>query len=115
MILVSESTSGVMHSAEGSTQAIPTQSPDQKERADENKKSIKHAPTLPEDIGKQTAMYLIEEIVKVLTIRFYALIMCTTSFIRCVIFYREAVPVVDVKSFPFFLWLLDKRTFLKYN
>ena len=57
---MSESTSGVMHSAESSTQATPTQS-----GGDGNKKSAKQTPTLPEDIGKQTAMYLIEEIVKV--------------------------------------------------
>ena len=56
---MSESTSGVMHSAESSTQATPTQPPG---HGDGDKKS---APILPEDIGKQTAMYLIEEIVKV--------------------------------------------------
>ena len=62
MTLVSESTTGVMHSAESSTQATPTQPPGHGEREDGDKKS---APILPEDIGKQTAMYLIEEIVKV--------------------------------------------------
>lgn len=62
MTLVSESTSGVMHSAESSTQATPTRSPGHGEREEGDKKS---APILPEDIGKQTAMYLIEEIVKV--------------------------------------------------
>ena len=48
-----------MHSAESSTQATPTQPPG---HGDGDKKS---APILPEDIGKQAAMYLIEEIVKV--------------------------------------------------
>ena len=65
MILVSESTSGVMHSAESSTQATPIQSSGQRERGDNDKKSAKQTPALPEDIGKQMAMYLIEEIVKV--------------------------------------------------
>ena len=65
MILVCESTSGVMHSAESSTQTTLTQSPGHRERENVDKKSAKHTPTLPEDIGKQTAMYLIEEIVKV--------------------------------------------------
>ena len=60
-----ESTSGVMHSAESSTQTTPTQSPGHREREDEDKKLVKQTPTFPEDIGKQTAMYLIEEIVKV--------------------------------------------------
>ena len=65
MILVSESTSGVMHSAEGSTQTTPTQLPGQRDKGDEDKKSAKCTPTLPEDFGRQTTMYLIEEIVKV--------------------------------------------------
>lgn len=64
MILVSESTSGVMHSAESSTRATPTQLPGHREREDGDEKSAKQA-VLPEDIGRQTAMYLIEEIVKV--------------------------------------------------
>ena len=50
-----------MHSAESSTQATPTQPPGHGEREDGDKKL---APILPE-IGKQTAMYLIEEIFKV--------------------------------------------------
>ena len=61
---MSESTSGVMHSAEGSTQTTPTQPLGQRKR-DEDKKSARQTPALPEDIGKQTAMYLIEEIIKV--------------------------------------------------
>jgi hypothetical protein len=52
-----------MHSAESSTQTTPTQSSGHGER--EDKTSGKQTPILPEDIGKQTAMYLIEEIVKV--------------------------------------------------
>lgn len=66
MTLVSESTSGVMHSAEGSTQTTPTQSHGQEKSTEEDEKLAKRTPTLPEDIGKQTALYLIEEIVKVL-------------------------------------------------
>ena len=65
MILVCESTSGVMHSAESSTQTTPTQKPDQREREEGDIESAKQAPILPEDVGKQTAMYQIEEIVKV--------------------------------------------------
>ena len=65
MMLVSESTSGVMHSAESSTQITPIQSPGHREREDGDKRSAKKTPILPEDIGKQTAMYLVEEIVKV--------------------------------------------------
>ena len=60
---MSESTSGVMHSAESSTQVTPTQSSGHRERGDGDKKSAKQTLILPEDIGKQTAMYLIEEIV----------------------------------------------------
>ena len=58
---MSESTAGVMHSAEGSTHATPTDV----QKGDKLKKSTKATPTLPEDIGRQTAMHLIEEIVKV--------------------------------------------------
>ena len=57
MTLVSESTSGVMHSAESSIQATPTQPPGHGEREDGDEKL---AHILPE-IGKQMAMYLIEE------------------------------------------------------
>ena len=64
-LLVSESISGVMHSVESSTQATPTRSPSHGEREDGDKKSVKQAPILPEDIGKQTAMHLIEDIIKV--------------------------------------------------
>ena len=109
MILVSESTSGVMHSAEGSTQATPTQSTGQRERA-EDKKSAKHAPTLPEDIGKQAAVYLIEEIVKVSSHFLLDRHAVTINVVS-----REDVLTVDVKLFPSFLWLLDKRTFLRYS
>ena len=38
----------------------------QKESSGEDIKSVKRFPTLPEDIGKQTAVRLIEEIVKVI-------------------------------------------------
>ena len=62
---MSESTSGVVHSAETSTHTTPTQLQGHKDSAGEAKKSVKHFPTLPEDIGRQTAVSLIEEIVKV--------------------------------------------------
>ena len=51
-----------MHSVESSTQATPTRSPSHGEREDGEKKSVKQAPVLPEDIGKLTAMHLIEEV-----------------------------------------------------
>lgn len=59
--LVSESTTGVTHSAESSTHTTPTQV----EKEEKDKKPAKATPTLPEDIGRQAAMHLIEEIVKV--------------------------------------------------
>lgn len=65
LTLVSESTSGVMHSAEGSTHTSHPHSNDLEDEDDKDKASVKHVPTLPEDIGKQTAVNLIEEIVKV--------------------------------------------------
>ena len=71
MTLVSESTSGVMHSAEGSTHTTPSQSSNQDDGNDKETNSGKHVPALPEDIGRETAVNLIEEIVKVLLMGIY--------------------------------------------
>jgi hypothetical protein len=56
--LVSESTAGVLHSAELFSHSPPSQGVEKGARQPQ-------PPALPEDIGKQTALLLIQEIVKV--------------------------------------------------
>ena len=59
---MSESTTGITHAAEASTHAHPhTSTPSQ--LTDDDSHSL--TPVLPEDIGKQAALSLIEKIVNV--------------------------------------------------
>ena len=59
---MSESTTGITHAAEASTHTHPhTSTPSQLTDDD----SHRPTPVLPEDIGKQAALSLIEKIVKV--------------------------------------------------
>lgn len=71
LILVAETTTGVMHAAESSTYSHATSTAARLPGGAGRGEGQSEEPILPEDIGKNTASLLIEEIVKVFSLALF--------------------------------------------